>query len=155
MIRAYAANSQGGGLEPFEYDPGELGKNQVEIDIISCGICHSDLSMLDNEFQMSQYPLVPGHEVVGRISQLGENVKHLELGQKVGLGWFSESCMTCMQCMTGNHNLCINESEQTIVSRHGGFAEKVRCDAAWAVPLPGDLDPLKGRSLVLWRNYSL
>lgn len=60
-IKAYAALAAGGKLEPFEYDPGELGDDQVEIDISSCGICYSDLSMLNNEWQMTEYPLVPGH----------------------------------------------------------------------------------------------
>ena len=141
MIRAYAAAEAGGPLEAFEYDPGELGANHVEIDVISCGICHSDLSMLNNDWQQTLYPFVPGHEVVGSISQVGGNVKHLSVGQKVGLGWYSESCMTCPQCVAGDPNLCRSNPEQTIVGRHGGFAEKVRCHAAWAVPLPEGLDP--------------
>ena len=66
MINAFAANQQGAELEPFQYDPGALGKNDVEIDVLYCGICHSDLSMIDNEWGASEYPLVPGHEVVGR-----------------------------------------------------------------------------------------
>ena len=69
MIKAYAASERGGKLEPFEYDPGQLGRYEVEIDVEACGICHSDLSMLNNEWGMSQYPLVPGHEVVGTIAQ--------------------------------------------------------------------------------------
>ncbi len=134
-IKAYAALTTGGKLEPFEYDPGELGVDQVEIDIGSCGICHSDLSMLDNDWQMTEYPLVPGHEIVGTIGVVGERVTHLKPGQRVGLGWFSKSCMTCSECMSGNYNLCPT-AEGVIVGRHGGFANKVRADKAWVIPLP-------------------
>ncbi|MFZ0482581.1 MAG: NAD(P)-dependent alcohol dehydrogenase [Desulfobacterales bacterium] len=134
-IKAYAALTAGGKLEPFEYDPGELGVDQVEIDISSCGICHSDLSMLNNEWQMTEYPLVPGHEIVGKINAVGERVTHLKPGQIVGLGWFSKSCMTCSECMSGNYNLCPT-AEGIIVGRHGGFANKVRADKTWVFPLP-------------------
>lgn len=139
MFRAYAAEEAGGKLKTFEYDPGALGPDHVEIDVDYCGICHSDLSMLKNHWEMTAYPFVPGHEVAGRIAAVGQNVKHLRVGQSVGLGWFSESCMTCPQCMSGDHNLCEN-SEHTIVGRFGGFADKIRCHAAWAIPLPDGVD---------------
>lgn len=135
MIQAYAAHKPGGKLEPFEYDPGPLGPDDVEIDVQYCGICHSDLSMLQNDWGHTQYPIVPGHEAAGRVSAVGERVPNLTVGQTVGLGWFSRSCNTCDQCMTGNHNLC-GANEQTIVGRHGGFAHKVRCHYGWAIPLP-------------------
>jgi uncharacterized zinc-type alcohol dehydrogenase-like protein len=138
-IKAYAVNAKGAALEPFEYEPGTLEDEQVEIAVDFCGICHSDLSMIDNEWGQSKYPLVPGHEVAGRVVATGEHVKRVKVGQRVGLGWFSASCMACPQCMSGNHNLCTT-AEQTIVGRHGGFAERVRCHWAWAAPLPDELD---------------
>jgi uncharacterized zinc-type alcohol dehydrogenase-like protein len=146
MIQAYAAHKPKARLKRIEYDPGALGPDQVEIDVIACGLCHSDLSMLMNEWGDSEYPLVPGHEVVGTIAQFGANVKHLKVGDTVGLGWFSGSCMTCPQCLSGNHNLCA-DGEQTIVGRHGGFADTVRCDAVWATPLPATLDVRKAGPL--------
>ncbi len=146
MIRAYAAHEAKGKLTPFEYDPGELKPGQVEMDVIACGICHSDLSVLNNEWHNSIYPFVPGHEVVGTITQVGGNVKHLKVGDTVGLGWFSGSCMTCDQCMSGNHNLCAS-NEQTMMGRFGGFADKVRCNAEWAMPLPPGLDAKKAGPL--------
>lgn len=139
MIKAYAASEAGGKLKPFEYDPGPLGPHDVEIDVAHCGICHSDQSMLDNEWGIAQYPLVPGHEVVGSVSAMGDQVTHLSLGQKVGLGWHSSYCMTCPSCMAGDHNMCV-QAEGTIVGRHGGFAEAVRARAASVVPLPQDID---------------
>ena len=146
MIRAYAAHEAKGKLTPFEYDPGALKPDQVEIDVIACGVCHSDLSMLHNDWHNSSYPLVPGHEVVGTIAQIGNHVTHLKIGDTVGLGWFSGSCMTCDQCMGGDHNLCPS-GEQTIVGRHGGFADKVRCNAEWAALLPTGLDVKKAGPL--------
>ncbi|NND39760.1 MAG: NAD(P)-dependent alcohol dehydrogenase [Pseudomonadales bacterium] len=135
MINALAILEPGGKLEPFRYDPGELSTHDVEIAVSHCGICHSDLSMIDNEWGRSQYPLVPGHEVVGTISALGSNVKNLSLGQNVGLGWQSSYCNHCSLCMNGDHNLC-REAQPTIVGRHGGFADKVRADATSVVPIP-------------------
>lgn len=146
MIHAYAAHEPRGRLVPFEYDPGPLGTNQVEIDVLACGLCHSDLSLLHNDWGMSTFPLVPGHEVIGKVAALGTNVRGLEVGETVGLGWFSASCMTCHTCLSGDHNLCPS-IEQTIVGRHGGFANKVRCDAGWAIPLPAELDPRKAGPL--------
>ncbi|HLD13993.1 MAG TPA: NAD(P)-dependent alcohol dehydrogenase [Burkholderiales bacterium] len=146
MIKAYAVRKPKGRLERIEYDPGALGPGQVEIAVIACGVCHSDLSMINNEWGDSDYPLVPGHEIIGSITQLGANVKHLKVGDTVGLGWFSGSCMVCHQCLSGNHNLCAT-GEQTIVGRHGGFADKVCCQAEWAIPLPAGLDAKKAGPL--------
>jgi alcohol/geraniol dehydrogenase (NADP+) len=134
-IKAYAALSKGAKLQPFEFDPGPLGDDQVEIKVAYCGICHSDLSMVDNEWGWSAFPLVPGHEAVGTIVEVGDHVKHLKAGQVVGLGWYANSCLFCPQCMGGDHNLCLT-AQATIIGRHGGFADRVRCQAAWAVPLP-------------------
>jgi uncharacterized zinc-type alcohol dehydrogenase-like protein len=96
--------------------------------------------MLNNEWQMTEYPLVPGHEIVGKIAVVGERVTHLKPGQTVGLGWFSKSCMTCRMCMSGNHNLCPS-AEGIIVGRHGGFANKVRAHQGWIFPLPKSISP--------------
>ncbi len=140
MIKAYAAFEPGGELKPFEYDPGPLGVDQVEIDVEHCGICHSDLSMINDEWGMSQYPLVPGHEVIGVIGAVGENVGHLNVGERVGLGWHSGYCQACDSCASGDHNLCA-AGEGTIMGRHGGFADKVRADAISVVRLPDGVDP--------------
>jgi uncharacterized zinc-type alcohol dehydrogenase-like protein len=101
MINAYAAKEAGGKLEKFEYDPGELDAHDVEIDVESCGICHSDLSMLDNEWGITEYPFVPGHEVVGTISKVGAHVTSLQIGQRVGLGWHAGYCNSCRTCEEG------------------------------------------------------
>lgn len=139
MIIAYAALEAGGKLSPFEYDPGPLGNQEVEIDVEHCGICHSDLSMLNNEWGMSQYPLVPGHEIVGTIAKTGDGVTNVKIGDKVGLGWHSGYCLTCRSCLSGDHNMCA-AAQGTIVGRHGGFAEQVRAEATSVVVLPDGVD---------------
>lgn len=130
----------GGRLEKFDFAAGPLGPEELELRVESCGICHSDLSMIDNGWGMSVYPLVAGHEVVGVIEAAGEHVKGVKPGDRVGLGWFAGSCMSCSCCMSGRHQLC-GAGEQTIVGRHGGFADRVRCHWSWAVPIPAGLDP--------------
>jgi alcohol/geraniol dehydrogenase (NADP+) len=141
-IRAYAAAGPNDPLKPFEYDPGPLKPDQVEIAVKYCGLCHSDLSMLRNHWGMTTYPFVPGHEVAGTVAEVGRDVTHLKIGQAVGLGWYSGSDNICRQCLGGDHNLCPN-AEGTIVGRHGGFADRVRCQALWATPIPDGLDPAR------------
>ena len=103
-IQAYAAHKSDGNLELFEYELGSLKPDEVEIDVEYCGICHSDLHMLKNEWGFTRYPIVPGHEIVGKISAIGDNVSHLEVGRYVGVGWRARSCLICDQCLSGNHN---------------------------------------------------
>ncbi len=145
-IKAYAAQEAGGKFEPFEYDPGELGDEQVEIQVESCGICHSDLSMLNNDWMMTEYPFVGGHEAIGKIKALGKNSKGLEIGDVVGLGWNAETCGHCVQCIAGYQINC-SALVGTIVERHGGFADRVRCNWEWAIKLPDQLDASKAGPL--------
>lgn len=146
MINAYAVHEPGGQLQPFSYDPGPLAPDAVEIAVDYCGLCHSDLSMINNDWGFSHYPLVPGHEIVGKIAAVGENVTTLKIGQQVGLGWFSHSCLHCEWCMSGNHNLC-QTVEQTIIGRYGGFADRVRAHQEWVIVLPAGLDVAKAGPL--------
>jgi hypothetical protein len=139
-VKAYAAAKASGLLQPFEHEPGPLGTEHVDIDVRYCGICHSDLSMLDNEWGFSRYPLVAGHEVIGTVAAVGGGVRNVRPGQTVGLGWYSQSCMMCHECLLGDHNLCAT-AEATIVGRPGGFANQVRAHWAWVFPLPDGLDP--------------
>src|SRR5215471_20161015 len=146
-LKAYAASRPNGPLEPFSFDPGPLGPEEVEIKVSHCGLCHSDLSMLDNEWGMSQYPFVPGHEVAGTVVALGDAAKGLKLGQRVGLGWFSHSCLACHECLSGEQHLCAT-AQGTITGRHGGFADRVRAQWTWVRPLPDALDMAKAGPLL-------
>lgn len=145
-IRAFAAHEPRGKFEPFEYDAGDLGSEEVEIKVTHCGICHSDLSMRNNDWMMTQFPFVGGHEAVGEIVALGENTKGLNVGDKVGLGWNSATCGHCDNCISGYQINCPN-LEGTIVERHGGFADRVRCNWDWAIKLPETMDIAKAGPL--------
>jgi uncharacterized zinc-type alcohol dehydrogenase-like protein len=135
QIQGLAAHAAGAELLPFRYDPGELGLQQVEIAITHCAICHSDLHLISNDWGVSQYPFIPGHEIVGEVTATGTEVKSLKVGQRVGLGWQSNSCGECEWCTGGMENLCPG-AENTCVHRHGGYAEKVRANARFVVPIP-------------------
>jgi len=124
-------------LEPVDLGP--LGAEEVEVAVEHCGVCHSDLSVLNNEWGISQYPAILGHEVIGRVTALGTNAKGLEVGQRVGVGWNSGCDMHCFQCMTGNHHLC-PRVQPTIVGHRGGFATHLRSQWPWVFPLPEGLD---------------
>lgn len=141
-VRAWAAKSAGGPLEPFEYDPGPLHPEDVEVEVDHCGVCHSDLSMLDNEWGITAYPFVPGHEAMGRVVALGDVAKEkgLKVGQPVGVGWNVKSCLHCDYCLRGDFHLCVRV-QPTIVGHHGAFADRVRAHWVWAVPMPEGLDP--------------
>lgn len=146
-IKAYAASEPKGKLAPFSYELGELQDEQVDIKVAYCGVCHSDLSMINNDWGMTQYPIVPGHEIVGEVVASGNAVKNIKIGDKVGLGWFSASCMSCDQCMDGSHHLC-SKAEGTIIGRHGGFSDYVRGHWSWAIPLPDAIDMSKAGPLL-------
>lgn len=145
-VNAFAAAEAGANLEPFSYELGPIGSEEVDIKVHYCGICHSDLSMVNNEWGMTQYPFVPGHEIVGEVLAVGPEVKSIAVGDLVGLGWNSASCMHCSSCMQGSHHLCEN-LESTIVGRHGGFADMVRAHWSWAILLPAGLDLQKAGPL--------
>ena len=145
-VKAYAAEKAGSELTSFEYELPKLDKEHVDIKVHYCGLCHSDLSMINNDWGNSQYPLVPGHEIVGEVTAVGSEVKGLNVGDKVGMGWFSESCMHCNQCMDGKQHLC-NDSQATIVGRHGGFADHVRGHWSWVTKLPDGIDMAKAGPL--------
>jgi alcohol/geraniol dehydrogenase (NADP+) len=138
-IQGLAAHAAGAELLPFRYDPGELRPNEVEIAITHCGVCYSDLHLISNDWGISQYPFIPGHEIIGTVAALGAEVHGLEEGLRVGLGWQSNCCGRCEWCMKGMENLC-PESEGTCVHRHGGYADRVRGDARFVIPIPDELE---------------
>lgn len=139
MVKAYAAPEAGADFHEEEFELPPLGPHDVELEVAYCGLCHSDLSMLNNDWKMTEFPFVAGHEVIGRVSQTGESVDHLELGQWAGLGWHAGYCQTCECCQSGDHNLCPT-GRGTIVGRHGGFAERVRADSCSVVPIPEGME---------------
>ncbi len=138
-IKAWAAMGAKQPLQEFEFDPGPLGADEVEVKVSHCGICHSDLAMIDNDWGFAKYPLVPGHEVIGTVAAVGSSVAGLAVGTRVGVGWHAGSCGRCEWCVRGRESLCASE-RPLIVGRHGGWAEAVRVQAKFAVPIPAGLD---------------
>jgi alcohol/geraniol dehydrogenase (NADP+) len=138
-VRAYAALAAGRALQPWAYDPGPLSGDEVELAVTHCGVCHTDAHLIDNDFDLSTYPLVPGHEVIGTIIAMGDRVNGLALGQRVGVGWQRGACNQCEWCQQGLQNLCAG-SRPTVLAGYGGFAHSVRADHRFAVPIPDALD---------------
>ena len=137
-FHAYAAHAKRGPLVPFVYDPPPLGPHDVEIRITHCGICHSDVHLVDGDWGAGTYPMVPGHEIVGTVAAAGPEVRHLQVGQRVGVGWQRAACLSCELCNAGRENLCA-QSEDTCVDHCGGFADRIRVDGRFAFPLPDAL----------------
>lgn len=140
-IKSYAAMKAGEALVPHEYEAGPLKAEEVMVEVDYCGVCHSDLSMIDNEWGISSYPVIAGHEVIGRISELGEAAKNkgLKVGQRVGIGWTAKSCQHCDACINGEQVNCEKGSIPTIMNK-GGFASHLRADWQWVIPLPESID---------------
>lgn len=138
-IKCYAAKSKGSVLEPYEYEPKALEPWEIDVEITHCGICHSDLSLIDNEWGNSVYPLIPGHEIVGIVKKLGSQVTEFKVGDRVGIGWQRSSCFHCEWCETGDENLCLSQ-EATCVGHPGGYAERIHADSRFAFLIPEALD---------------
>jgi len=137
-IQGLAVHAAGAELLPYHYDPGTLGPQEVEIAISHCGICHSDIHLISNDWGISHYPFIPGHEIVGTIAAVGQGVRTLTVGKRVGLGWQSNSCGECEWCIRGMENLC-PAAEGTCVHRNGGYAERVRANSRFVFPIPDSL----------------
>jgi len=138
VIDAWVASAAGRELSRERVDLGPLGDEEVEVEVEHCGLCHSDLSMLGNEWGVARFPAILGHEAVGRVVEVGRAAKGVTAGQRVGVGWTAASCMHCRPCLSGDQHLCA-EAVPTIVGHRGGFASRVRSHWAWAIPIPEGL----------------
>jgi alcohol/geraniol dehydrogenase (NADP+) len=138
-IHGLAAHAAGAQLLPYKYDAGELGENEIEIKISHCGICHSDVHLINNDWGMSKYPFIPGHEIVGTVTAAGGAVRDRQIGERVGVGWQADSCGICEYCRQGDEHLCA-QSQPTCVGRNGGYADAIRVNSRFAVPVPEQLE---------------
>jgi uncharacterized zinc-type alcohol dehydrogenase-like protein len=146
-INCLAAHAAKEPLRSFQYEPQELGLGDVEIKITHCGICHSDLHLINNDWGISVYPLVPGHEIIGAVTAVGSSVTRLKIGQRVGVGWEAGACLECEYCNRGEENLCAR-NQFTCVGRPGGFAERIRVHSHFAFPIPEAIESEKAGPLL-------
>jgi len=137
-IDCYAAFGPKQQLKKHSYTQEELGLHDVLIAITHCGICHSDIHLIDDDWGMSVYPLVPGHEIVGTVIERGEKVQSLKKGERVGVGWQAGACFECEWCMKGDENLC-DKDQPTCVRRPGGYATAIAIDSRFAFSIPPEL----------------
>lgn len=135
QINALAALEKGAALQPFSFQAAPLKAFDCAVKVLACGICHSDIHMIHNDWDLSRYPLVPGHEVIGEVVEIGPHVTHLQPGDRVGVGWQQGACMQCLDCLKGNQNLC-DQAEGLIVNGYGGFADYMVVDSRFAFLLP-------------------
>ncbi len=138
-IHGFGVHAAGAQLLAYKYDPGALGTNEVEIKISHCGVCHSDVHLIDNDWGISKYPFIPGHEIVGTVVAVGSGVKDRTMGDRVGVGWQADSCGICEWCRQGQEQLCA-KAQPTCVGRNGGFADKIRVNSRFVVAIPAALD---------------
>ncbi|MBW7969914.1 zinc-dependent alcohol dehydrogenase family protein [Bradyrhizobium sp. BR 10289] len=132
------------------------GRGEVRIKVSACGVCRTDLHVVDGELPDIPYPIVPGHEIVGRVDALGEDVKDLVPGMRVGVPWLGYTCGECLYCRIGKENLC-DRAKFTGYTRDGGFASHLVADARYCFPLGEDGDdasiaPLLCAGLIGWRS---
>lgn len=138
QINALAALEKGAELQPFSFQAAPLKAFDCAIKVMACGICHSDIHIINDDWGVSRYPVVPGHEVIGEVVDVGSQVTHLKTGDRVGVGWQQGACMHCLDCLRGNQNLC-DLAEGLIVSGYGGFADYMVVDSRFAFPLPKEI----------------
>lgn len=143
-------------LEPTECDEPQPGPGQIRVAVSACGVCRTDLHVVDGELTPPRVPIIPGHEIVGRIDALGTGVVDLELGQRVGIPWLGHTCGVCHYCVGGRENLCV-EPIFTGYTRDGGFATAAVADARYAFLLgesgeDASLAPLLCAGLIGWRS---
>lgn len=147
-LKAYAASSKEADLKPFEINRRNITPDDIKIDILYCGVCHSDLHQVRNDWKNSQYPVVPGHEIIGKVVEVGENVSNFKKGDLVGVGCMVDSCKTCSSCKDDLEQFCENGATMTYNSKDkhlgghtfGGYSESIVVDKDFVLRIPENLD---------------
>ena len=135
-ICGYAAKEKGQELEPFSYEPPKLNQNEVRVSVTHCGFCYSDIHAIDDFYGITTYPFVPGHEIVGHVSEMGPTVTGLKIGDRVGIGWQGRSCKKCEWCLKGEEHLCVDVADNGSWFPYGGFSSSVKADSRFVYPIP-------------------
>ncbi|MCY1077703.1 NAD(P)-dependent alcohol dehydrogenase [Archangium lansingense] len=153
---AYAAAAAGKPLAPYSFEQREPGPHDVLIDILYCGVCHSDIHQARDEWGGSIYPMVPGHEIIGRVRQVGQHVKKLKVGDMAGVGCMVDACRDCSSCRQDLEQFCLKGVAYTYNSTeldrktptHGGYASQIVVAEHFALKVPAGLDPASAAPLL-------
>jgi uncharacterized zinc-type alcohol dehydrogenase-like protein len=153
---AYAATSPTSPLGPFSINRREPTPTDVAIDIHYCGVCHSDLHFARNEWGQTTYPVVPGHEILGRVTKVGSAVKKFKVGDLAAIGCLVDSCRTCESCARGLEQFCLNgpvfsyngPDKHSGGLTYGGYSTDIVCDEAFTLKVPANLDPAAASPLL-------
>ena len=154
-MQAMRLDAPGKGLRPAEVEPANLAPRQLRIAVAACGVCRTDLHVVDGELPNPKLPIVPGHEVVGHVIAVGSDVSKIAIGDRVGIPWLGWTCGRCDRCLNGRENLCPN-ARFTGYTLDGGFAQEAVADADYVVQLPRSYSdeavaPLLCAGLIGWR----
>ena len=158
-MHAMVLNRIGAGLEWTELPDREPGPGEIRAKVLACGVCRTDLHVVDGELPDPVLPIIPGHEIVGRVDRVGPGVEGLRLGERVGIPWLGHTCGTCPYCRMRRENLC-DRPLFTGFTRDGGFATATVADARFAFPLGEEgedaaLAPLLCAGLIGWRSLGI
>lgn len=148
-VRGYAALESGQDLVSYEFERREVGPGDVQIDISHAGVCHSDIHTVNGDWGDQHFPIVPGHEIVGRVSKVGSDVTNFAVGDYAGVGVYVDSCRTCANCLAGHSHACLEGMTGTYANkeRHhegwtqGGYSTQIVVDQGYVVHVPDALDP--------------
>ncbi len=131
-----------------------LGPHEVEVKITHCGVCYSDIHLIDNDWGMSKYPFIPGHEIVGTVTGVGSEVTDRKLGERVGIGWQADSCGICEWCRQGDEHLCA-KAQPTCIGRNGGYADAIRVNCEVCDSGAGGAGERERGSAAVRRDYGV
>ncbi len=162
LVKGYAAQKAKAPLTPYSFNRREVGKNDVLIDIHYCGICHSDIHQVKDEWGGSLFPMVPGHEIIGTVSQVGPAVSKFKVGDHVGVGCFVDSCRRCENCHDGMEQFCDEGATLTYNHRErnssnltqGGYSTKIVVDESYILKIPENL-PMDAAAPLLCAGITL
>jgi propanol-preferring alcohol dehydrogenase len=132
---AMVLQAPGRALEPVRRSTPEPGPSEIRLKVCACGVCRTDLHVVDGELEPKRSPITPGHEVVGVVEALGEGVEGVQLGDRVGAPWLGRTCGVCRYCRSGEENLC-DAPEFNGWTRDGGYADQMIADARYCFPIP-------------------
>jgi len=138
-VVGFAARTAGSELERIAYEGPDLGSGELRVTVSHCGVCHTDIHGIDDDFGVFSFPFVPGHEVVGHVSEIGPGVSGFALGDRVGIGWQGRCCDACEWCRRGEEHLCLAIDKCGTWTPYGGFSTSVAIDARFAHRLPPEM----------------